>query len=68
MNTPNHEVTPFMNQCNEIYFTRCIENSKVKLPTCEIYFSRKKGKDGYRPVLPLLTTTVLVAFTSIFAR
>ena len=53
MNTPNHEATPSMNQRgNEIYFTRCIENSKVKpIPTCEIYFSRKKGKDWISPVL-----------------
>lgn len=53
MNTPNHEATPSMNQRgNEIYFTRCIENSKLKpIPTCEIYFSRKKGKDWISPVL-----------------
>ena len=53
MNTENHEATPSMNQRgNEIYFTRCIENSKIKpIPTCEIYFSRKKGKDWISPVL-----------------
>ncbi|MGC6470418.1 MAG: OmpA family protein [Flavobacteriales bacterium] len=53
MNTSSHEATPSMNdRYNEIYFTRCIENSKVKpIPTCEIYFSRKKGKNWISPVL-----------------
>lgn len=53
MNTSNHEATPTMNaRGNELYFTRCIENSKVKpVPTCEIYFSRKKGKSWISPVL-----------------
>ncbi len=53
MNTSHHEATPSMNsRGNEIYFTRCMENSKIKpIPTCEIYFSRKKGKDWISPVL-----------------
>ena len=53
MNTSNHEATPTMNaRGNELYFTRCMENSKVKpIPTCEIYFSRKKGKSWISPVL-----------------
>jgi peptidoglycan-associated lipoprotein len=53
MNTSNHEATPTMNtRGNELYFTRCIENSKVRpIPTCEIYFSRKKGKSWISPVL-----------------
>lgn len=53
MNTSNHEASPCMNERgNELYFTRCTENSKIKpIPTCEIYFSRKKGKNWISPVL-----------------
>ena len=53
MNTSNHEASPSMNKRgNELYFTRCMENSKVKpIPTCEIYFSKKKGKNWISPVL-----------------
>ena len=45
--------TPSLNKRgNELYFTRCMENSKVKpVPTCEIYFTKKKGKDWISPVL-----------------
>ena len=36
----------------ELYFTRCMQNSKVKpIPTCEIYYSKKKGKNWISPVL-----------------
>ena len=53
MNTSNHEASPSMNKRgNELYFTRCMENSKVKpIPTCEIYYSKKKGKNWISPVL-----------------
>ena len=53
MNTSNHEASPTMNKRgNELYFTRCMENSKVKpIPTCEIYYSKKKGKNWISPVL-----------------
>ena len=53
MNTANHEAAPALNKRgNELYFTRCIENSKIKpIPTCEIYYSKKKGKNWISPVL-----------------
>ncbi len=53
MNTSDHEATPTLNKRgNELYFTRCMENSKVKpIPTCEIYYSKKKGKNWISPVL-----------------
>ena len=53
MNTSDHEAAPSLNKRgNELYFTRCMENSKVKpVPTCEIYFSKKKGKNWISPVL-----------------
>ena len=53
MNTSNHEAAPSLNKRgNELYFTRCMQNSKVKpVPTCEIYFTKKKGKDWISPVL-----------------
>ena len=53
MNTSDHEASPTMNKrANELYFTRCMQNSKVKpIPTCEIYFSKKKGKNWISPIL-----------------
>jgi len=53
MNTSDHEASPSLNKRgNELYFTRCMENSKIKpIPTCEIYFSKKKGKNWISPVL-----------------
>ncbi|MGB2457934.1 MAG: OmpA family protein [Flavobacteriales bacterium] len=53
MNTSDHEAAPSLNKRgNELYFTRCMQNSKVKpVPTCEIYFSKKKGKNWISPVL-----------------
>ena len=53
MNTSDHEASPTMNKrANELYFTRCMQNSKVKpVPTCEIYFSKKKGKNWISPIL-----------------
>ena len=53
MNTPAHEVgSSFNDRGNEMYFTRCEESSKEKpVPTCEIYFSKKKGKGWTSPVL-----------------
>ena len=53
MNTSDHEAAPSLNKRgNELYFTRCMQNSKVKpIPTCEIYYSKKKGKNWISPVL-----------------
>ena len=53
MNSSDHEASPSLNKRgNELYFTRCMENSKVKpVPTCEIYYSKKKGKNWISPVL-----------------
>ena len=53
MNSGDHEATPTLNKRgNEFYFTRCMQNSNVKpIPTCEIYFSKKKGKSWISPVL-----------------
>ena len=53
MNTPAHEAATSLNKRgNEMYFTRCEESSKEKpVPTCEIYFSKKKGKGWIAPVL-----------------
>lgn len=53
MNTSDHEAAPTLNKRgNELYFTRCMQNSKVKpIPTCEIYYSKKKGKNWISPVL-----------------
>ena len=53
MNTGAHEAATSLNKRgNEMYFTRCEESSKEKpVPTCEIYFSKKKGKGWTAPVL-----------------
>ena len=53
MNTGAHEAATSLNKRgNEMYFTRCEESSKEKpVPTCEIYFSKKKGKGWTSPVL-----------------
>ena len=53
MNTSDHEAAPTLNKRgNELYFTRCMQNSKIKpIPTCEIYYSKKKGKNWISPVL-----------------
>ena len=53
MNTGAHEAATTLNKRgNEMYFTRCEESSKEKpVPTCEIYFSKKKGKGWTSPVL-----------------
>tara|TARA_B100000683_G_scaffold101371_1_gene100214 strand:- start:11972 stop:13969 length:1998 start_codon:yes stop_codon:yes gene_type:complete len=53
MNTSAHEAATSLNKRgNEMYFTRCEESSKEKpVPTCEIYFSKKKGKGWTAPVL-----------------
>jgi len=53
MNTKNHEAATSLNgRGNEMYFTRCDQNSKSKpVPTCEIYYSKKKGKGWTSPVL-----------------
>ena len=53
MNTESHEAaSSFNKRGNEMYFTRCDESSKEKpVPTCEIYFSKKKGKGWTSPVL-----------------
>lgn len=53
MNTPAHEAgSAFNDRGNEMYFTRCEESTKEKpVPTCEIYFSKKKGKGWTSPVL-----------------
>jgi len=53
MNTSDHEAAPTLNKRGtELYFTRCMQNSKVKpIPTCEIYYSKKKGKNWISPVL-----------------
>ena len=53
MNSGAHEATPSINKRgNEFYFTRCMQNSNIKpIPTCEIYFSKKKGKSWISPVL-----------------
>ena len=53
MNTESHEAATSLNKRgNEMYFTRCDESSKEKpVPTCEIYFSKKKGKGWTSPVL-----------------
>ncbi len=53
MNTGAHEAaTSFNKRGNEMYLTRCEESSKEKpVPTCEIYFSKKKGKGWPFPVL-----------------
>ena len=53
MNTEAHEATSSFNKRgNEMFFTRCEQNSKQKESiTCEIYFSKKKGKGWTSPVL-----------------
>jgi len=53
MNTENHEAaTSLTKRGNELYFTRCNESNKNKpIPTCEIYYSKKKGKGWTSPVL-----------------
>ena len=53
MNTKNHEAATSLNgRGNEMYFTRCYESTKQKpIPTCEIYYSKKKGKGWTSPVL-----------------
>lgn len=53
MNTGAHEATTSLNKRgNEMFFTRCEESSKEKpVPTCEIYFTKKKGKGWIAPVL-----------------
>ena len=53
MNTESHEeASSFNKRGDEMYFTRCDESSKEKpVPTCEIYFSKKKGKGWTSPVL-----------------
>lgn len=53
MNTGAHEAATSLNKRgNEMFFTRCEESSKEKpVPTCEIYFTKKKGKGWIAPVL-----------------
>ena len=64
MNTGAHEATTSLNKRgNEMYFTRCEESSKEKpIPTCEIYFSKKKGKGWTAPVLLPLPYDSLTTF------
>lgn len=64
MNTGAHEAATSLNKRgNEMYFTRCEESSKEKpVPTCEIYFSKKKGKGWTAPVLLPLPYDSLTTF------
>jgi peptidoglycan-associated lipoprotein len=53
MNTEAHEAaTSLTKRGNEMFFTRCEQSSKEKpMPTCEIYYTKKKGKGWIAPVL-----------------
>ena len=64
MNTENHEAaTTLTKRGNELYFTRCNESNKNKpIPTCEIYYSKKKGKGWTSPVLVPLPYDSLSSF------
>ena len=64
MNTENHEAaTTLTRRGNEMYFTRCNESDKSKpVPTCEIYYSKKKGKGWISPVLVPLPYDSLSSF------
>ena len=64
MNTENHEAaTTLTRRGNEMYFTRCTESNKKKpIPTCEIYYSKKKGKGWTSPVLVPLPYDSLSSF------
>ena len=64
MNTESHEeASSFNKRGDEMYFTRCDESSKEKpVPTCEIYFSKKKGKGWTSPVLLPLPYDSLTTF------
>lgn len=64
MNTENHEAaTTISARGNEMYFTRCNESDKKKpVPTCEIYYSKKKGKGWTSPVLVPLPYDSLSSF------
>lgn len=64
MNTGAHEAAPsFSRRGNEMFFTRCNESTKKKpFPTCEIYYSKKKGKGWIAPVLLPLPYDSLTTF------
>ncbi len=53
MNTKEHEAATSLNlRGTEMYFTRCSESNKIKpIPTCEIFYTKKKGKGWIDPVL-----------------
>jgi peptidoglycan-associated lipoprotein len=53
MNTKEHEAATSLNlRGTEMYFTRCSESNKIKpIPTCEIFYTKKKGKGWIAPVL-----------------
>ena len=43
MNTSDREAAPTLNKGNELYFTRCMQNSKIKpIPTCKYTIPRKR--------------------------